>query len=82
MNRIKVIKFCGECPELGFNKCHELENFDENYCIITGNGVKLDSIPENCPLPTEVRDLNDEMEKRKREIRQYRLLYNSKHGKF
>ena len=82
MGRIVVVEKCGRCPECGFNENHVLPNFGEHYCILTGNDIKLDTIPDDCPLPDYGRDYEGEIARLKREIRRYRTLYSSHYGKF
>ena len=72
MSRIRIIEFCGQCPECG------LSDVDKNYCLVTGDDVNVDTLPDNCPLPENVgRDYEAEIARLKREI----MLKSNKFGK-
>lgn len=77
MSRIKIIENCGMCPECG------LIDVDKTYCLVTGDEVNTETIPDNCPLPENTgRDLEAELARMKRQLREYRTLYSGKYGKF
>ena len=79
MSRIKIIEFCGQCPECGFNENHVTEKWDKHYCIITGNDIELDTMPDNCPLPENVgRDYEAEIARLKRELFMHKSTYGKK----
>jgi hypothetical protein len=79
MGRIVVVENCGQCPECGYNEDHELEKFGEHYCIITGKTVETDTMPDNCPLPTNIgRDYEAEIARLKRELFMYKNTYGKK----
>ena len=83
MGRIVIIENCGQCPECGFNENHELKDYSEHFCLVTGNEIELYTMPDNCPLPIEVgRDYESEIARYKRQLMQYRTLYSNNHGKF
>jgi hypothetical protein len=68
MSRIITIERCKNCPECGYNDDHYTEH-DKNYCLITGDYVESDSIPDNCPLPTFIQEgCDDKLARLKNEI--------------
>lgn len=72
MSRIRIIEFCGQCPECGFI------DHDKTYCLVTGDEINVDTLPDNCPLPENVgRDYEAEIARLKREI----MLKSNKFGK-
>jgi hypothetical protein len=82
MGRIVVINNCGECPECGFDMNAETREWDKQFCLVTGDNVKLDTMPDNCPLPENtVRDSEAELARLKRQLREYRTLYSNHYGK-
>ena len=83
MGSIFVVENCGMCPECWFNENHTLEKFGEHYCIVTGHDIKLNTMPDDFPLPVNTgRDYEAEIARLKRQLMQYRTLYSSHHGKF
>jgi hypothetical protein len=79
MSRIIIVENCGQCPECGFNENHVTEKWDKHYCIITGNDIELDTMPDNCPLPENVgRDYEAEIARLKRELFMHKSTYGKK----
>ena len=82
MGRIVTIENCGQCPECGLTMNHITREWDKQFCLVTGDDIKLDSMPDNCPLPTDVgEDYKGEIARLKKQLMQYRTLYSSHHGK-
>ena len=80
MGRIVVVENCGQCPECGFTMNPVTREWDKQFCLIMGDDVKLDTMPDNCPLPTEVgRDYEAEIARLKREL--YLHKYSNDYGK-
>jgi hypothetical protein len=78
MSKTITITKCGECPECGFNMNAETREWDTQFCLITGDSVNVDSMPDNCPLPTDIsRDLESEVARLKSEIRRYRYCMSN-----
>jgi hypothetical protein len=85
MAKVVIVNNCGECPECGFNENHVTENWDKHFCLITGKDVELDTMPDDCPLPTDVaKDMISEIARLKEELRRYKFNQNSGywHGKY
>ena len=87
MSKILTITKCGECPECGFNMNAETREWDTQFCLVTGNDVNVDSMPDDCPLPTDVgKDYEGEITRLKEELRRHKFQQNSSnqqwHGRY
>jgi len=87
MSKIITVTKCHECPECGFNENHVTEKWDEHYCLITGDTVDLETMPDDCPLPTDAgRDYEGEIARLKAELQRYKFQQNSNnhqwHGRY